>query len=211
MALISPSLAIVSVGVSCQPAQQLRLHMPYLARLIGEPFEVHTTPWDWTICGPAGVAAMLEDGCTLPPADQLEDRDGKPYWPERACYFWHMKGAITHHAEALAQADRQRSHLEAVARAGRKVFILANTQNNVARVTKSRGGFDPFIRSAEVDSLGMMLGQRFGKCELWIVSRPQLHDLDRRPWRLIELEPDRSTWEGSQKQWTAALGRIVSA
>lgn len=153
---------------------------------------------------------MVEDGVTLPPPAYLEDRDGKPYWPARGCYFWHMKGAITHHEAAFAQATKQRSHWAAIAMARRRVFILANTQNNVARVTRSRGKVETRLGPDEVVNLHLALYRRFGVCELWVITHPRAHRLGRLE-KVIELKPDRSSWEGDDAQWLAALERIARA
>lgn len=209
MALIGRELAIMSVGIACQAADQIRRNATMLSALAGEELEAHTTPWDWTICGPAGVALMLADGVTFPPAADLEDRAGKPYWPARRCYFWHMKGAITDHADAAVQAARQRGRLESVRGARRKVFILANTQNNLARENTIRGGMDIPLEAKWVDRLEIALTARLGPHELVVVSHAGKHALGARP--VIELQPDLSQWAGDDAQWSALLKSIVRA
>lgn len=208
MALLSPDLAIMSVGMSCQGAHQLRTHVDLLRGLTGQPLEVHATPWDWIICGPAGVAAMVADGVTFPrdPAD-LEARH-KPYWPARSCFFWHVKGAITHHAAGLARALECEARLDQVAAARRRVFILANTQNNLEAQRRAHGGFNTLFTPQAVDALEAALVARFGPSELHVVSYASRHALRGRK-RVWELKPDRSSWAGDDAQWGRLLAKVV--
>lgn len=208
MALIGPDLAIMSVGMSCQAAQQLRVHADLVRARSGAALELHTTPWDWTICGPAGVAAMLGDGVMFP-ADvgELETRKGKPYWAKRRCFYWHMKGAIADHGDATAQVARQAAHLEAVAAARRRVFILCNTQNNLAQQARAYGGFTVGLVADDVRALSDALIRRFGPHELVVVTHPGKHDLGR-AWAPIEFGGDKSQWAGDDRQWARLLAAL---
>jgi len=163
--------------MSCQGAHQLRTHVDLLRELIGEPLEVHATPFDWLICPPAGVAAMIADGVTMPrDPSELQPRR-KPYWPARSCYFWHVKGAITDHARALERAQDAEAWLEAVGTSRRRIFLLCNSQNNLEEQRREVGGFTiPFTQEA-VDGLWAALVARFGPCELHVVTRPRKHAL----------------------------------
>ncbi len=208
MALISPELAVMSVGMSCQPAHQLRTHVDSLRLISGQPLQVHSTPWDWTICGPAGVAAMVRDGVTFPRDPRELEARAKPYWPARSCFFWHVKGAITDHAAGLARALECEAQLEHVAAARRRVFILANTQNNLEAKRRDQGGFNIPFTPAAVDDLEAALVARFGPSELHVVSYGSRHALGGRR-KVWELKPDRSQWQGDPHQWAHLLGKLV--
>ncbi len=206
MALLSPQLAIMSVGMSCQVAYQLREQAPAIAALAGVALEVHATPFDWIICGPAGVATMLADGVTLPRDPcELEARH-KPYWPARCCWFWHVKGAITDHANGLARAIQCEGRLEMVHQAQRRIFFLANTQRNLVEQSKSFGGFSVPLCAGDVEGLASALQARFGAHELYVVTHAGKHDMGGRPG-VFEFAPGGGQWQGDRKQW----GRIFAA
>ncbi len=207
--LIGKRTAVMSVGISCQAAEQLRSQVDHVAKILGERLEVHTTPWDWTICGPAGVAQMVQDGVTFPrdPSD-LEAR-ARPYWPARSCYFWHVGKAIARHQEALEEAQGREAWLDRLAGVRRRVFILANTQNNLEAKRAAVGGFGVGLDRKGVDLLEAALVARWGPAELHVVTRRGLHTLKGRA-RTWELRPDPSEWRGDRAQWRALLAKILA-
>lgn len=210
MGLFSADLAVVSVGMSCQGAHQLRANADLVGELARTSLEVHTTPFDWIICGPAGVAAMVRAGEFFP-ADvrELALRRSKPYWERRRCYFWHMKGAIADHAAAAAHVARQADQLERITAARRRVFVLANTQNNLATQRRLFGGFDVPFTAGDVAALHQALEDRWGGAELYVVTRAGLHALGGRAG-VWELPADRTSWDGPTDRWRAVLAAIFA-
>lgn len=213
MALIGPGLAVVSAGMSCTVAYQLRLHADRIREITGEHLEVHTTPWDWTICGPAGVAAMIADGETFPRDRRRLEARHKPYWPERECYFWHVKGAIEDHHQALQDAIGREAWLPQIGVARRRVFIVANTQNNLARQARAHGGFRVPFTAPELEALDGAILARFGPSRLHVVVHglEQARAIRGGPWATWVLPPDKSQWSGDPGDWGKLLAEILRA
>lgn len=209
MALISSKVAICSVGISCQPAIQLRANVPLIEKLCGEKLEVHTTPFDWNICMPAGAAGMIAARETYPAdPNELLVIDGKHFWPRFNCWFWHSKGATSHYPDFAHRQAEMLTAFERIAESERKIFILANSQNNIYRVpqlAKDRLA----LTTADVIALQSALEDEFGDVELHVVTNPDRNNV--KPSKLYGLHVfsvDQSHHDGDPTQWEKLLKEL---
>lgn len=224
MALIGSRTAFVPVGMSCQPAHQVRLNAKMIGELTGDPPMWVQLPFDWTICGAIGVSKMLADLQTFPDsiselrssADDLADGDvKKPYWEARSCWFWHVKGPFV---QARARALLQKHMLAELNRSDHQlVFVWSNLQNNLVRIEAESGGFRIIHTFDEIEVLSRELLARFGRrAQLHVISRPglvrgpkPLSDFAQSFTTLHWFERDRSQWQGDDAQWSAVLRKII--
>lgn len=218
MALFGRRTVIVPLGISCQTAHQIERAQGVIAEITNEIFVPETTPFDWRIVGAGDLERMIAENNPYPAsADELVGTK-RPYWPSRRCHFWHDP------AGDFAAFTAKQAHLwETWGRIGRferKVFILSNTQNNLAEKAKDPGGFEPRLHTYPVIALAHVLAQRFERPELHVVTRKPLFDgLDLLAHHARELkgvklgmhfvEPDSSQWHGDNELWDGTLAAIL--
>jgi hypothetical protein len=209
MAFFSDDTAVVSLGVSCQTAMQLEAHEPWIREWLGGG-ETHKTPLDWLLSPTRSTAQMIDEWAFLPPVDEAV-RDPALRWPRVPALYihdhdWRDDPAITH-----AKYAHKAGWLAKVAEKRRRVFIVSNTQNNLAAPVWAANLGDDWFRldDAGLDALRTALEARFGAVELYAVSYPYRHAVTSSADRLFELEPDLSSVEGDKDQWARVLAAIL--
>lgn len=213
MALIYPDLAIVSVGMSCQTAFQIRANKPYVDRLLGAEGVLHATPFDWLICPVPAALKLLETGRFFPSArDGLARHKGRVLWPETGAYYWHEPEAIRDFDEVRAKFD----HLEASWRAlaGRRVLaIWSNSQTNLDSATAGMG-VDYTARQSDLDRLETALRRWFPDLALYPVVAGGRVDADDPPnpgsAHPYTTEHPPLDWKGDAADWRRALHWALS-
>lgn len=207
MAAVGESLAVVSLGMSCQTAEQIRRNVGLLSELAGEELEVKGTPLDWLITSPDGIVSMLDSFEFAPGSvEELEPRD-KPYWPKHECYFWH-EPAFSHPRAFLSKADHLRKNLRRLGEIGRRVFFFSNTQNNLPRIRETMGGMDFVLTPEGLEKLRGSLRRQFGDHELYVVTYPDRHTLQGVDG-VFEIEPDQTDWRGDASKWASIFEQTI--
>jgi len=217
MALFGRETVVVPLGISCQTAHQVERAAPLIAELTGEIFQQHTTPFDTRIVGAGDLERMIAENNPYPAsADELVGTK-RPYWPKRNCHFWHDG------AGDFAAFTSKQAHLWAawgrISGYRRKVFILSNTQNNLAQKAIDPGGFKQNVDMGDLVALAITLSRAFDKPELHVVSRrPIFERLDVAAELAKDLhvklglhfiEPDSTQWHGDDEVWNGTLARIM--
>lgn len=214
--LLGKTTAVIPMGMSCQTAHQVEHRKAKLEIIVGEELEKIRTPFEWRIVGPADVAGMIRENNPYPAsADELSG-DGNRYWARRRCWFWHDKW------DDFARFSEKQAHLWSnwgrIREASRKIFVLCDTQNNLARVLKPLGSKPPTVGAASLCILWRVLADRFEGAELHFVTDDDDHrggnliyaDRSLAPVRVHWIAPDRSSWQGDSTAWGRILDRIVA-
>lgn len=229
MALLGKTLAVVSLGISCQTTFQLERAKARISAAHGEDLVELSMPFDWRIVGPVDVAGMLKDA-EFYPEDQTElTGERRRYWKRRRCWFWHDKW------DDFGRFRAKQAHLvdnwRKIPETRRQVFIASNTQNNLPQKREEVGGFDVRVRLEDLFALQARLEVLFPAPELHFVTRaPLMVDLqafgfqgirEREHWvkvasmardgvHLHQVGLDRSQWSGDNGAWDSILDRIMA-
>lgn len=215
MALLSKSLALVSVGISCQTAHQIE-EMPMGLFAGRDELVKRSTPFDWLLCPVKSAAKMIGER-TFFPSDVAElDLAHKPFWSRMGCHFWHQKDP----RGISGWGPRVVENWERIADSERKVFIVSNTQNNVTRalLEADRDPIECRLIWHDVFRLFAALCRQFGEIELHCVThdaKPMATTAIVMPWEsgrtpitVHTIARDRSSWEGNAYAWHKLLKGI---
>lgn len=217
MALLCKSLALASVGISCQTAHQLRAHRTLVSGIIGEPIEDCSTPFDWLLCPVSAAKKMILSDQYFPCERPALDSKARPYWQSMDVHFWHEQ--FEDWSAAARKAAHVKRNWERIASSDRKVFVLSNTQNNIARILadppkkSGRKAYEPIDRrmiAGDVLQLFSALGKAFGQIELHCVSNERMA-VQSPGITFHHLGPDKSDWEGNDKAWHEVIREILDA
>jgi hypothetical protein len=180
MALFCADVALVSVGMSCQGAIQLQIHRPLVSEILGAEATVKRTPFDWLICPPESAAQMIYADQYFPPVvSELECLpQSPPRWPAVGdCYFWHEPKTVSLQPDSfLAKFAHTSRTLRGVAGFGRRIFFVANTQDNLADEVQATAPIPYTFTDAAIERLAGAVSQRFD-APLYVVSAPGRHTL----------------------------------
>jgi hypothetical protein len=180
MALFCADVALVSLGMSCQGAIQLHLHRSLVADIVGSQAVVKRTPFDWLICTPASAANMIAADRYYPEhIAELECPPGMPpRWPAVGdCYFWHEPKTILSQPDLfLAKFAHTSQTLQGVTGFGRRIFFVANTQDNLADEVQAVTPIPYAFTDEAIEGLSAAVAQRFD-ARLWVVSAPDRYAL----------------------------------
>jgi hypothetical protein len=213
MALLCADVARVSLGMSCQGAIQLHVHQALVADIVGSAAIVKTTPFDWLICPPATAAKMICGDRYYPECTaESECRPGSPpRWPAMGdCYFWREpKTVISRPDSFFAKFAHTSQTLRSVAQFTRRIFFVANTQDNLADEVQATALIPYAFTDEAIDRLAGAVAERFDAA-LYVVSAPTRHqlttpaNLDR--LLLMDITPG---IRGSDSDWAAVFRRML--
>ncbi|MEE3063597.1 MAG: hypothetical protein VYA67_06465 [Actinomycetota bacterium] len=206
-------VALVSLGMSCQGAIQLQVHRALVAEIVGSAPVIKRTPFDWLICPPATAATMIATDRYYPQrAAELECRpDAPPRWPAVGdCYFWDEPKNVASYPDSFTAKFAHISQtLRGVAGFTRRIFFVANTQDNLADEVQAVAAIPYIFTDEAIDRLAAAVSQRFGG-DLYVVSTPTRHELmapanlDR--LLLMDVTPG---IRGSDSDWSAAFRTML--
>lgn len=208
---------LVSLGMSCQTTHQLR-------RLVGserqsaDSFPRVTAPsglFDWLICPMASTVSLLDQGIPDFTRDCLQPHKERAYWPAMNLYFWHgflVTEHGTRHININQTFERELArwrHLKnrfSALNPEQTVFVISNTQNNLATDVFNEDQRDNYIFSADgLDRLQASLARYFktgtDNIRLQVLTLPERScDLsDRTNVRFFPA--DTNEWKGSKQSW----------
>ncbi|MGG5811885.1 hypothetical protein [Falsiroseomonas sp. CW058] len=219
MSLLGARSAVVSLGASCQTARQIRLHAPLLAERMGEALAPRSFPLDWMFAPPDAVARLLRSETRIPAEPGELVAAQRPFWPRHGVWLWHDPmegdGAAGDFAAMQARMARRWDRFVALRSLERRVFVLSNTQNNLARlpdIAPQRLDFrlDARRMRAVAGAVQALFGAE-GTEVLFVAYASRLApDARGCGLPLAVLEPDTTDHEGDGAQWAAALGKLVT-
>lgn len=231
MSAIGSGSWVISIGMSCQSAMQIRRQAGLLSRLLGEPLKLSTFPFDWLILPPEGFCSLLggEEQARFPagPADLEHQPQMGPnalFWPRHGFYFWHDFYEKGQPLDLAGQFETVRAKYayqwEKLLRPpARRVFVLSNTQNNLDALA-ARSGLSFTLDGARIGAVQAALEARFpsgGSNELIVAAYADRLADDPAGWpqacptKCYVLEPDESGFGGCDRQWAALLADYFGA
>lgn len=222
MSLIGENIAFVSLGSSCQVAQQLRLHAATLSYELGQDLQHRRLPFDWIIAPIEKLTGILNSGVHFPSEPgHLRPHSGQVnarYWPDAGVFFWHdffdEAGAINVQATFESTRQQYKRHFSLLRELASKqiiVLVVANTQNNLPTVLGDQfQGFEftleklRSLKSACERYLGrrcLMLAVTYqGLADYTLASGASSPDITVR-----YIARDQSEWEGDSAIWLDVL------
>jgi hypothetical protein len=186
VSIAGDGLAVISLGVSCQTAMQIRAHIRLITELAGVGIatpdinvDISSFPFDWRIMPAKGFCTMAAEGEFFPASmdDVRHAPPLPPAWAKHECFLWHdfLVAESSYDVPRMFQHDRAKHAYKMqklMALMGRRIFILSNTQNNLdgkATVT----GLDFSLSRADVQKVKEAIADMFpsGSHELIVVTR----------------------------------------
>jgi hypothetical protein len=215
MSLIGAHSAVVSLGASCQPARQIRLNQDLLSARLGDALHPKTLPLDWMFAPPDAAARVIASTVRVPPARGELIRAEQPFWARHGLWLWH--DPIAHDADFAAMQARQArrwARFDALASLKRRVFVVANTQNNLLRVAHAAPQRLDFTLTAQrMQAIAAAIAGHFGGAGntlLFLAYASRLTpDAHKAGFPLAVLEPDATDHEGDDAQWRAAFEKLI--
>jgi hypothetical protein len=215
MSVVSPKVAIVSLGMSCQTTWQIQSNARLLVELlrIAEPVAQGGMPFDWLISPPAAVASMLAARRLFPERTEELQLNFAPWWPAHNVYYWHdfklPEGGYELSAgfqQATAKYQYLLNKFAGLAGVERRIFIIANTQNNLNQVARATGTINAGLAAADIIDLCAATDRFFAvPSEYIVVSYADRLDkaIDRKNVKTYHLATDTSEWQGDIGQWAS--------
>lgn len=220
MSLLGTKIGVVSLGVSCQSAHQIKHHARLIAKLSGDPgATVSGFPFDNLICPSQSAMRMLQADRFHPETmDDLKMGEGA-YWPRMDAHFWHefrakrsgifrrkIMDPLTSFQTLTQKYRHTGKKFRALADLPRVVFVISNSQNNLEMVARVTGTDCVTLDLAEVDALADQTDAYLGRACEYIVAtysdRITGHS-GRSNLSVFALKPDDSEWMGDPAQWAA--------
>lgn len=205
MSAASSMVSIVSLGVSCQTAIQIRryvLSLPAADQTFDELgkeliLSKSSFPFDWRIQPVKSLIQMAETGTFFPetPNEMLarsgtyESGDPPPFWTRMNCFLWHDFKASEAHWEIDATfAATKEKYDHTIGKflglsSERLIFVVSNTQNNLVNMS-GPDGRNFYLDTATITGLRAALDALFPDrlYELIVVTSEERSSPDRSEW-----------------------------
>jgi len=213
MSLVGIHTAVVSLGMSCQAAHQIRQHAKLISSCLenGETLDALRLPFDWLICPPSSALRMLETGRFFPEHREALEIDHAPYWRDYHTYFWHdfldedrRYDLSLDFQGTKDKYERLVDRFRDLSRMRRLVFVISNSQNNLDFVAERTQALTPDMSASQIEGLCDATDRFFGRrCEYLVVTYSDR--LDRNPDRdnvkVYRVDRDSSEWRGEPRTW----------
>ncbi len=214
MSLLGARSAVVSLGASCQAARQIRLHAGLLSARLGEALAPRSFPFDWMFAPPDAAARLLRSEVRVPAHPGELVLAQTPFWPRHGAWLWHDPPEEPF-AALQARMSRRWERFLALRALERRVFILANTQNNLARVPdfapqRLDFGLTAMRMRAIVEGVEALFGAAGTEVVFVAYAGRVTPDARGAGFRLAILEPDATNHEGDDAQWRQVFERFVT-
>lgn len=221
MSAIGEKTAVISIGMSCQSAHQIRANIKTLQAALGdETLTPKSLPFDWLICPPLSAMSILSDPVRLPARDEMA-MNSRPFWMKKNAYFWHHFRNDKKEYDLDSSYDdtlaiyrgrwERFKHLEK-ATTKRTICVLSNTQNDLSLTEATVGTVSSLFRASELKLLADEVQTHFArKLEFIVVTRPDryISDVTLNDMKLYMHEPDSSAWEGDDAQWANTFRKAL--
>ncbi|MTI00649.1 hypothetical protein [Roseibium sp. RKSG952] len=206
--------AIVSLGMSCQSARQIRTSIDVLSAALGEQVKPNRSFFDGLIAPIGGMCRLFEDGFPIFSREQILPGPGEPTWQPYGIRFLHhfrdeagTADVLVHFEENLSRFSYLRQKFLRLRDRARVIFVVSNTQNNLPDVAQKTDIPAIAFSDRELERLQRAVDGFMGRsCEYLIVSYPSRYKGRSLP-DLHLLAPDDSEWTGDKTQWRALFKR----
>lgn len=223
MSIVGGRTAVVSLGSSCQPAQQLRRHARVVSEIIGDELAHTRLPFDWVISPIERTTEWLRSDNLFPTSPDkltlLANSPGAFLWREMGVYFWHDFRTSDGNIDLIGTFEKTRAKYEArftywrnLRQLERVIVVVANTQNNIPRVLGTSyptNGFDFTVQLLK--DLKNTVDEVFERhVELLCVTCADRSSIDLQSMLdlnivVSRIARDTSEWEGDSAEWTRVL------
>lgn len=229
MSVVGGRVGVISLGMSCQSALQIRDNVEVLKRVCGDDaLAASGLPFDSIVCPPESAIKMLRTDTFFPPspADVVLYRGG--HWRDYNVYFRHeFTLRKKHFLEYLTKrVNVRRAHRELASKFGymadkfrklgrfeRLVFVMSNTQNDLAEY-KDELGMDYVVAMDAIERLCDQCDAYFGRpCEYMFVTYEDrvTGRATRERLKVFKVSPDATPWQGDWDQWKAIFENYFTA
>lgn len=213
MSVIGTNTAVVSLGMSCQSAHQIRTHAKLISSCLksGEVLDASRLPFDWLICPPPSALKILESGAFFPERPEAMILNHAPYWPEYSTYFWHDFLDDNRNYDLSLDFEGTKEKYKRLAdkfrdlrRMARLIFVISNSQNNLEFVPERTLALTKDMSASHIEMLCDATDKFFERqCEYIVVTYSDR--LDRDPDRdhvdVYRIDKDPSEWRGEPRLW----------
>lgn len=217
MSIVSENQAFISIGVSCQTAQQLQRHAGFLSSLLDDRLRERSGFFNWVFVGSSEIAKVVNRLLVGPITPQslyvpVHTREALRL-EDFKVWFWHEKLSNEVNQDDVeriaAKYERLRNNFLKMLEKPVRYIVLSNTQNNIENFYPYKiQGMDIFLDANIVSEIACApwAANQYGRAQLIALSYP-------RRWRgrshrsVSYLEEDDSDWQGNMVSWHEALLR----
>ena len=207
-------IAIISLGMSCQTAHQLRVNQPMLEKYGIPAGAVFSNYFDWLICPPNSAAHLLESGMPRFTRDDITLK-AQPFWNDYELYFWHefrnnnIVDIDEHFEFAQQKFDYLREKFSKLRHYKRLVCILSNTQGNLPQVHDETGELDFIFDDAKIQRLKTALENYLSRnVEILVVTnKDRFEGSAGKGYEIEFMDNDETEWKGDDNAWENCLKR----
>ena len=199
---------MVSLGMSCQTAHQLR-------RLKHPGSDTPSGLFDWLICPLASTIKLLNHQIPDFSLSDIKIRKGRAYWAEFNLYFWHSfyiteaDGRRFSIEETFEQELMRWRHLRdrfSALDPTKTVFVVSNTQNNLHGEVFDDSELDQYhFTDTDINHLTQSLATYFrthtDEINLQVVTRAERSSGLSDNTSITFLPMDHNEWKGSKSSW----------
>ncbi|OJY77661.1 MULTISPECIES: hypothetical protein [unclassified Rhizobium] len=215
MSIVSESRAFISIGVSCQTAQQLQRHAEFLSLLVDDELRARSGFFNWVFVSASDIARV---------ADRLVAAPITPkslYVPTHArealrledfkVWFWHEKFSDEVNQDDVQRIatkyERLRNNFLKMLEKPVRYIVLSNTQNNLENFYPYKNQGMSISLNADIVSEiadAPWATNQYGSAQMIALSYPRRWT--GKPHRSVSyLQEDDTEWEGSVTSWDQAL------
>ncbi len=217
MSIVSETRAFISIGVSCQTAQQLQQQAESLSSLLDDRLSARSGFFNWVFVSAsdiANVAGRLVAGPITSKSLYVPTRVREALRLEDLkIWFWHEKFSdeVTREdVERIAiKYERLRNNFLKMLEKPIRYIVLSNTQNNIEDFYPYLDqGMTTFLNADIVSEIveAPWATNQYGAAQMIALSYP--HRWTGRLQRSVSyLEGDDTEWQGSTIAWNKALQR----
>ncbi|MDA0189970.1 MAG: hypothetical protein OSW77_06480 [Proteobacteria bacterium] len=218
MSVRGNALSIVSLGMSCQTAYQIKRQAALLTHLTGAAdLRPLTLPFDWVIRSPGDTVGAIEALSFYPESvREMTLNDGIPYWARRRTFYWHdfdSPDFAPHFDEVAGKYRHLTDNFVGLGTCRRNVFVISNVQNNLELHATRTGCIDIFLDADTLRATPQAIARRFpaSRNEFLVVSyRDRIAPgIDLPDTRIALFPRDPSEWEGADALWASIFRTVL--
>jgi hypothetical protein len=223
---VGEKTAIISLGMSCQTSEQIKLHIDLLRSITGDQtMEPRSFPFDAVIAPVKSIQKALRSRRRYPRAQDLTYAV-KAYWSATNIYYWHhfhQDGEIATgpRLDEFSAAYRRRAKrfANSLASDRRLIFFVSNTQPDLVEKSEQTQTFSPIVKASHMVALRKTIETFVDRpFELILVTTPRRYKRDTHQSGFqvsfqTDLNPetviDPTGWRGDSAAWTRSISRSI--
>lgn len=221
--LFARELSVVSMGMSCQTANQISQNKALISELAQTELIERSTYMDYVITDVNKLITWFDDDCPAYPELNEISILTKPGWLKYGMYFWHDFGANKHETYEsvvenyqlfISKRTRKRDNLKLCSQSRRTYVFWSNTQNNLTDMPEMDfQNINPVVRVSQLVQLKQRYDQYIGQESIFnVVTYPERMDIDVdvKGITINYLERDQSGWQGDVIQWQNVFRKSIN-